>query len=197
MQVLMYLNLSLMCLFIGIKVVTVFLTIREVSNPAALFEAGGIGDQDSDIFAAAKHSEAFVEGTRIVHPTRGPGVVYKIDWSDARGKPYIVHFASMERHRYSKAQALDKLQVDESSRIEWPDDPSTVFSPGLRIRHFLRGEAFAISVDKSQNAPYLLSYNNGQTSWYPAASLCLPSCRTLCYAAIGLLVHERVEAELA
>jgi len=171
LQVLMYVNLSLMCLFIGIKVVTVFLTIREVLNPAALFDAGGISNQESEIVEAATHGEAFAEGTRIVHPTRGPGVVYKIDWSDARGKPYIVHYANMERHHYSKAQALDKLQVDESSRIEWPDDPSTVYSPGLRIWHFVRGEAFAISFDKSRKAPYLLSYKNGQTCWYPAASL--------------------------
>ena len=157
LQVLMYVNLSLMCLFIGIKVVTVFLTIHKVLNPAALFDAGGISKKEAKIVEATEHAEAFAEGTRIVHPTRGPGVVYKIDWSDARGKPYIVHYANMERHHYSKAQALDKLQVDESSRIEWPDDPSTVYSPGLWIRHFVRGEAFAISFDKSRKAPYLLS----------------------------------------
>jgi hypothetical protein len=167
----MYVNLSLMCLFIGIKVVTVFLTIHKVLNPAALFDAGGISKKEAKIVEATEHAEAFAEGTRIVHPTRGPGVVYRIDWSDAHGKPFIVHYANMERHHYSKAQVVDKLQVDESSRIEWPDDPSAVFSPGLRIWHFVRGEAFAISFDKSRKAPYLLSYKNGQTSWYPAASL--------------------------
>jgi len=198
LQVLMYVNLSLMCLFIGIKVVTVLLTGREVLNPAALFDAGGISNQESKLVEAAEDAEAFAEGTRIVHPTRGPGVIYKVDWSDARGKPYIVHYANMERHHYSKAQALDKLQVDESSRVEWPDDPSTVYSPGLRIRHFVRGEAFAISFDKSRKAPYLLSYKDGQTSWYPAASLycTYPSVIPNLVLRCDSLVRVRVEIGL-
>ena len=177
-QMLMYVNLALMCFFIGIKVVTVFLTVHEVLNPKALFDTGedagnqesrrGIHDpkRDSGNLASVENEDAFTQGTRVVHQSRGPGVIYKIDRSDPRGKCYIVRYANMERHHYSKAQVLDKLQVDTRHHAEWPEDLGTVFSPGVRIWHFLYGEGFTISFDESRNAPYLLCYVNGQTKWY-------------------------------
>ena len=179
-QMLMYVNLALMCVFIGIKVVTVFLTAYDAWNPKALFATGedvgkqesrrGIHDleHDSGNVASAENEDAFAQGTRIVHPSRGLGVIYKIDRSDPRGKPYIVRYANMEQHHYSKAQVLDKLQVDTRHHTEWPEDLRTMFSPGMRIWHFLYGEGFTISIDESRNAPYLLCYINGQTKWYPA-----------------------------
>ena len=179
-QILMYVNLALMCFFIGIKVVAVFLAAHDTWNPKALFGKGeDFGNQeskrdihnlehDSGNFAFAEHEEAFALGTRVVHQRHGPGVIYKIDRSDARGKPYIVHYANMEQHHYSKAQVLDKLQVDTRHHTEWPEDLGTMFSPGLRIWHFLYGEGFTISVDESRDAPYLLCYINGETKWCPA-----------------------------
>ena len=74
----------------------------------------------------------------------------------------------IEQHHYSKAQVLDKLRVDTRHHTEWPEDLRTMFSPGMRIWHFLYGEGFTISIDESRNAPYLLCYINGQTKWYPA-----------------------------
>ena len=170
-QVLAYVNLALMCVFIGFKVVTVFLTVHEVLDPKALFDTGeDVGhhpEDDSGNVVSAENEDAFTQGTRIVHQSRGPGVIYKIDRSDPRGKCYIVRYANMERHHYSKAQVLDKLQVDTRHHAEWPEDLGTVFSPGVRIWHFLYGEGFTISFDESRNAPYLLCYINGQTKWYP------------------------------
>jgi hypothetical protein len=177
----MYVNLALMCVFIGIKVTTVFLTAYDAWNPKALFGTGedvagkqeskrGIHDleHDSGNVMSAENEDAFAQGTRIVHPSRGLGVIHKIDRSDPRGKPYIVRYANMEQHHYSKAQVLDKLQVDTRHHTEWPEDLRTMFSPGMRIWHFLYGEGFTISIDESRNAPYLLCYINGQTKWYPA-----------------------------
>ena len=187
MQILMYVNLALMCIFIGIKVVAVFLTVHEVLNPKALFDTGELEDinyeesrsngnpeLDPGNVTTAENAEAFALGTRVVHQIRGPGVIYKINWSDARGKPYVVHYANLERHQYSKAQALDKLQVDTRHHMEWPEDIGAVFSPGMRILHFLLGEGLTISLDKSRNAPYLVSYTNGETKWYPATFLYFP-----------------------
>jgi hypothetical protein len=183
-------NLALMCIFIGIKVVAVFLTVHEVLNPKALFDTGELEDinyeesrsngnpeLDPGNVTTAENAEAFALGTRVVHQIRGPGVIYKIDRSDARGKLYVVHYDNMERHQYSKAQAVDKLQVDTRHRMEWPEDVGAAFSPGMRILHFLHGEGLTISFDKSRNAPYLLSYTNGQTKWYPATFLYFPCSR--------------------
>ena len=188
LQILMYVNLALMCILIGIKVVAVFLTIHEVLNPKALIGAAedisyaeSRSSRNSELdpgnVAAAENAEAFALGTRVVHQIRGPGVIYKIDRSDARGKLYVVHYDNMERHQYSKAQAVDKLQVDTRHRMEWPEDVGAAFSPGMRILHFLHGEGLTISFDKSRNAPYLLSYTNGQTKWYPATFLYFPCSR--------------------
>jgi hypothetical protein len=58
--------------------------------------------------------------------------------------------------------------------MEWPEDIGAVFSPGMRILHFLLGEGLTISLDKSRNAPYLVSYTNGETKWYPATFLYFP-----------------------
>ena len=180
MQILMYVNLALMCIFIGIKVVAVFITIYEVLSPKALFYAAEDisykesrsnrnPELDPGNIAAAANAEAFAEGTRVVHQVRGSGVISKIDWSDASGRPYIVRYANLERRQYSTAQAIDKLQVDTRHHVDWPEDLGAIFSPGMRILHFLHGEGFAISFDKSRKAPYLLSYTNGQTKWYPKA----------------------------
>ena len=46
------------------------------------------------------------EGSRLVHPTRGAGVVVRIDLTDRRGKPVIVEFESGEVHHYSIDSAL-------------------------------------------------------------------------------------------
>jgi hypothetical protein len=175
----MYVNLALMCTFIGIKVVACFIIASDVYLKKLFNTQEAISKQESRRFidnleldsgelTAAENETAFAEGTRVVHESRGPGVIYKIDRSDARGKPYVVHYANMERHHYSKAQVLDKLQVDTRHQIEWPEEPTTVFSPGMRIWHFLYGEGFTVSFDKSRNKPYLLCYINGQTKWYPA-----------------------------
>ena len=138
-QMLMYVNLALMCFFIGIKVVTVFLTVHVVLNPKALFDTGeDVGhhpEDDSGNVVSVENENAFTQGTRVVHQSRGPGVIYKIDRSDPRGKPYIVRYANMEQHHYSKAQVLDKLQVDTRHHTEWLEDLGTMFSPGLRIWH--------------------------------------------------------------
>ncbi len=86
-QMLMYVSLALMCVFIGIKVVTVFLTAYDAWNPRALFATGeDVGNQeskrgihdlehDSGNVASAEDEEAFAQGTRIVHPSRGLGVI--------------------------------------------------------------------------------------------------------------------------
>ena len=143
----MYVNLALMCVFIGIKVVTVFLTAYDAWNPKALFGTGedvagkqeskrGIHDleHDSGNVMSAENEDAFAQGTRVVHQSRGLGVIHNIDRSDPRGKPYIVRYANMEQHHYSKAQVLEKLQVDTRHHTEWPEDLRTMLSPGRVIR---------------------------------------------------------------
>ena len=51
------------------------------------------------------------DGLRVVHPLRGPGVIYKIDWDDPRGKPCIVHYDNKERHHYNQ-HSLRKLHLE-------------------------------------------------------------------------------------
>jgi hypothetical protein len=52
------------------------------------------------------------EGTKVIHPAHGKGEVLKIDRSDDRGRPFEVQFDNGEKHKYTKASALSKLQVN-------------------------------------------------------------------------------------
>ena len=71
-------------------------------------------------------------GSRVVDPTRGPGLVAQIDMNDPRGEPIIVVFDSREVHHYSMASAskLKVIHSDEAApavdvAIKWHRRPST------------------------------------------------------------------------
>ena len=71
-------------------------------------------------------------GSRVVHPTRGPGLVAQIDMNDPRGKPITIVFDSREVHHYSMASAskLKVIHSDEAApavdvAIKWHRRPST------------------------------------------------------------------------
>ena len=49
-------------------------------------------------------------GCKVLHPTRGPGIIARIDTLDLRGKPIVVEYANDEVHHYSVASA-GKLRV--------------------------------------------------------------------------------------
>ena len=53
-----------------------------------------------------------IEGTRIIHPTHGPGVIRIFDPADPRDKPYIVEFAGGVRHHYSLAAIINKFRAE-------------------------------------------------------------------------------------
>ena len=53
-------------------------------------------------FSALHH--LFV-GSRVHHPSRGPGVVAKIDINDKRGKMIHIDFENGEEHHYSLCSA--------------------------------------------------------------------------------------------
>ena len=55
------------------------------------------------------------EGSRVVHPTRGAGVVARIDEYDARDKPFRVEYDNNEVHHYSTG-SLKKLVMMEEAR---------------------------------------------------------------------------------
>jgi hypothetical protein len=55
------------------------------------------------------------EGSRVVHPTRGAGVVACIDQYDPRDKPFRVEYDNNEVHHYSMG-SLKKLVMMEEAR---------------------------------------------------------------------------------
>ena len=55
------------------------------------------------------------EGSRVVHPTRGAGVVVRIDQYDPRDKPFRVEYDNNEVHHYSMG-SLKKLVMMEEAR---------------------------------------------------------------------------------
>jgi hypothetical protein len=56
------------------------------------------------------------EGSRVVHPTRGAGVVARIDHHNFRDKPFRVEYDNNEVHHYSM-RSLMKLVMMEEARI--------------------------------------------------------------------------------
>jgi hypothetical protein len=51
------------------------------------------------------------EGSRVVHPTHGGGVVVGVDHLSMRERPVTVHFDNGEVHQYSLDSAIKKLKV--------------------------------------------------------------------------------------
>ena len=70
------------------------------------------------------------EGTRVSHPTRGLGVLGRIDPNQSRSKHYIVEYDNGEVHRYS-AESIKKLKRMErpvSRRVPRDQELETTFS---------------------------------------------------------------------
>jgi hypothetical protein len=83
-------------------------------------------------FASMIEAAGIPVGSRVVDPTRGPGLVAQIDMNDPRGKPIIIVFDSREVHHYSMASAskLKVIHSDEAApavdvAIKWYRRPST------------------------------------------------------------------------
>ena len=45
-------------------------------------------------------------GSRVQHPSRGPGFVVSVDFDDERCKPYAIAFENGEMHSYSRESAV-------------------------------------------------------------------------------------------
>ena len=54
-------------------------------------------------------------GNHVLHPTRGAGVIKRVDTNDARGKPIVVEYENADVHHYSISSAA-KLRVDNQLR---------------------------------------------------------------------------------
>ena len=70
------------------------------------------------------------EGTRVSHPTRGLGVLGRIDPNQSRSKHYIVEYDNGEVHRYS-AESIKKLKRMErpvARRVPHDQELETTFS---------------------------------------------------------------------
>ena len=62
------------------------------------------------------------EGSRVVHPTRGAGVVARIDQYDARDKPFRVEYDNNEVHLYSIGSSKKLVMMEEARTPPMPGD---------------------------------------------------------------------------
>ena len=62
------------------------------------------------------------EGSRVVHPTRGAGVVARIDQYDPRGKPFRVEYDNNEVHLYSIGSSKKLVMMEEARTPPMPGD---------------------------------------------------------------------------
>jgi hypothetical protein len=90
-----------------------------------------------------------IEGTGIIHPTHGPGVIRIFDPADPRDKPYVVEFSGGVRHHYSLAQIINKFRAEgvpippaplspEPTAAEADSDPfrlESLRSDGVPMQH--------------------------------------------------------------
>ena len=85
--------------------------------------------RDSDLKRVLSRN-GIPEGTRVSHPTRGLGVLGRIDANQSRSKHYIVEYDDGEVHRYS-AESIKKLKRMErpvSRRVPRDQELETTFS---------------------------------------------------------------------
>jgi hypothetical protein len=83
-------------------------------------------------------------GMRVVHPTRGHGVVLSVDHDDVRSKPYHVVYRNGEEHRYN-IRSAHKLRV---------------LSQGMKIIHPRRGCGMVVRIDSGdlRGRPYVVEF---------------------------------------
>jgi hypothetical protein len=72
---------------------------------------------------------AYAEGTHVVHPERGRGLIVAVDTSDVRGKPYVVKFDTGERHHYNAESVRKLVAVDAPAP---PARPTVAAAPPVR-----------------------------------------------------------------
>jgi hypothetical protein len=107
------------------------------------------------------NAEHVVKGSRMVHPTRGAGIVTDINLSDRRNKPFEVTYDTGEVHRYGTGSTL-KLVSDVELRLV----------KGTRVIHPTRGSGViaTLDYDDSRHKPFVVQYDNGEIHHYSVAS---------------------------
>lgn len=96
-------------------------------------------------------------GMRVVHPTRGHGVVLEVNHDDVRSKPYRIAYKNGEEHCYN-IQSAQKFRV---------------LTEGMRIIHPRRGFGKIVKVDMAdtRGKPYVVEYEeSGQLHHYSCDS---------------------------
>jgi hypothetical protein len=73
------------------------------------------------------------EGSRVVHPTRGAGVVARIDEYDAKGKPFRVEYDNNEVHDYSVGSSKELVRMKEARSPPMSRDDRSPVHATIRI----------------------------------------------------------------
>ncbi len=73
------------------------------------------------------------EGSRVVHPTRGAGVVARIDEHDPRDKPFRVEYDNNEVHDYSMGSSKELVMREEARSPPMSRDDRSPVHATIRI----------------------------------------------------------------